>query len=219
MLQANIHWKKEESEYLWFRPILIKWLVQISFYITFGVLTISILFSEKQVVLLSSIVFIFSSILTIFIHFRFYKISSLLFLFGFTFLIFITSYLMRLSTVLNLLFGILIGAGILSSKKVTVTLFLIQVIYAILLASFGIFDWIPQKDPNSGTYNATSILFVVEILFASLIFAFVIRSALLNTILNQSKTAKFFETTLKSVEEGIIVTDLEQKVILINFTA
>jgi PAS domain S-box-containing protein len=123
---------------------------------------------------------------------------------------------MQLSIVLCLLFGILIGAGILSSKNVTITLFLIQVIFTILLATFGILDWIPQKDPTNGLYYGTSILFVLEILVTSLIFALVIRHALLNTILNQSKNAKFFEITLKSIKSGVILTDIEKKVLLIN---
>ena len=32
------------------------------------------------------------------------------------------------------------------------------------MASFGILEWIPQKDPNTGSYYANSILFVLEIL-------------------------------------------------------
>ena len=219
MVRLKIQGNKEESEYFWFRPILIKWLVRCSFYLSFGVLIISLITYDRLTISLSLSVFFFSSILMILNYYKFYIISWNLFLFGFTILIFINTYLMRFSTILYLLFGVLIASGILSSKRVIIFLFLNQIIFTILLAIFGIFDWFPQKDPNYGIYYANSVLFVFTILITSLIFALVIRHALLNTILNQSKTAKFFEITLKSVKEGVILTDLEKKILLINPTA
>ncbi|MHA1673036.1 MAG: ATP-binding protein [Promethearchaeota archaeon] len=221
MFRSKIHWSKDEREYFWFRPILINWLTKGCFFLSLGVLFVVLLIdiNDILIILVTLSIVILSSALLILNHYKFYKISSLLFLFGFTILICINTYLTRFSTNLGLLFAVLIGAGILSTKKVTISLFLIQVIFTILLASFGILDWAPQKDPHTGLYYATSIFLVLEILITGLILGLIIRHLLLNTILNQSKTAEFLEITLKSIKSGIITTDLEKKVLLINSNA
>lgn len=158
----------------------------------------------------------FGIIMMILSGFQKYTIAVILFFHGLSAFFIIDGAQRNLSANLDFLLPILIASGFLLRKRITTLIFIEQISAICILTFLGYFSWIPEQDPNTGFFYATSVSITIPLLVVAYILALILRNSLWDRIVQLSESQERLIVTLKSIGEGVVVVNPHEEIILIN---
>ncbi len=194
---------------------MVKWIVGVSFIVCF----IFAIFATIRGADFAYWAYAFALFLAInwfFVKREYDQVVITITIIGWTAFLFYRAVISRTAPNIELMLVMFIGMALFLDMKKLTGLFGITLIFIIITTSLGVFTWFPEKDPDTGLFYATSMSLTLPILIMSYLLALIIRKLLLSTIEKLAESQTITKLTNENIKHGIVTTNTEGIIQLIN---